>query len=162
MQRACVDAIRRANGLQSWSSAGGIEVEIDESYQPRTVWVGGIDQSVATETLISAGFAQLGPITTMHIRTKDGEKKCWALVTFDSPNDADLALLMTDTDWKVRRVEPDQLKSLHAQLIQVAQQIDTTSRGKALWVFMGSRLRRLIDIQKIWGEVHTMYESRDA
>jgi hypothetical protein len=35
-------------------------------------------------------------------------------------------------------------------------------RGKALWMFLGSRLRSLINIQKVWGEVQTLYESRDA
>eukprot|EP01043_Picozoa_sp_COSAG02_P015947 COSAG02_NODE_691_length_18445_cov_23.541099_12_plen_784_part_00 len=148
-------------GLNAWSAASGTEVEIDESYQPRSIWVGGIDQSHATEALVSAALAEFGAITAVHIRVKDGEKKCWALVTFDEPESADRALLM-QTDWKIRPVQPEQLKSLHAQLIQVAQQVDTTSRGKALWVYMGSRLRRLIDIQQVWGEVQTMYDSRTA
>ncbi len=153
--------LTNSRGLNAWSSASNNEVEIDESYQPRSVWIGAIDQSHATEALITAALGEVGPITAMHIRVKDGDKKCWALVTFDEPESADRALLM-QTDWKIRRVQPEQLKSLHAQLIQVAQQIDTTSRGKALWVFMGSRLRRLIDIQQVWGEVQTMYDSRTA
>jgi hypothetical protein len=59
-------------------------------------------------------------------------------------------------------VVPDLMESPQAQFIRTAQEIDVGNRGKALWMFLGSRLRSLINIQKVWGEVQTLYESRDA
>ena len=58
--------------------------------------------------------------------------------------------------WKIEAVEAERMRSMHAQLVHAAQEVDVASRGKALWMFLGSRLRSLIDIQKVWGEVYAM------
>jgi hypothetical protein len=190
--------------------AGGAEVDVDDdSWAPRTIWVGGIPQEAATHATLSRAFS-VAPVVAVHIRRKDPPKHCWALVSFESEEDAQAAALLgmehEGEVWEVAMVTPERMRSLHARLVQVAQQIEvrrerrngcdalcllamiefnqrlpsefdphgasafttvwpvwqTTNRGRALWLFLGARLRKLLDIQKVWGEVHTMYESRDA
>jgi hypothetical protein len=169
-------------------SRGDVEVDIDDSdWVPRTIWVGAIPRDHANKETLVQAFSDVGPIQSVNVRVEDstgnnakdaGNDKSWALVSFRNDEDAYKALKL---GWKkrddhrrrvppsiddgygvpyiVEMVKPDMLQSPQAQYIRTAQEIDVGNRGKALWMFLGSRLRSLINIQKVWGEVQTMCES---
>ena len=138
---------------------------LDDTWAPRTVWIGGLPRDEAKQSVISQRLAEVGPIVSVNVRVKEGENKSWCLVTFELEEAVPKALEWAKTgavSWKIATVEPEKMQSLSAQFVQVAQEIDSGNRGKALWIFLASRLRSLINIQKVWGDVHAMYESRDA
>ena len=124
----------------------------------------GIEKESASESAIANKFeeVQLGAIRSANVRVKPGKNKSWALVTFACEEDAKRAVEVgagtkqQRVPWKIATVEAERMRSMHAQLVHAAQEVDVASRGKALWIFLGSRLRSLIDIQKVWGEVYAM------
>ena len=158
------DRIGGVNSFFMHSLDSGAEMAVDESWAPSTIWIGGLTQTEATESTVIAEFAQFGPAKACHVRVKDGSGKCWALLSFEEEGDANAAVQTGNhpRGWTVAKIKPEMLTSLHAQIVMDSQQVDSTNRGRALWKFLGSRLRRLLDVQKVWGEVQTMYESRDA
>jgi CRP-like cAMP-binding protein len=63
----------------------------------------------------------------------------------------------------VEMVQIDQLQRTRSgQSMRITQEIDVGNRGKALWIFVGSQLRSLMNMRKVWGDVTTLYQSRDA
>jgi hypothetical protein len=92
----------------------------------------------------------------------------WGLVSFCHREDAETLLLggfalpAAAAGWHIRAVKPDQMRSLQAAFMATAAHVGHSSRGRALWLFMQSRLRSLINMQRVWGDVHSMYESRDV
>ena len=170
-------------------SRGDVEVDVDDSnWVPRTIWVGAIPRDHANKDTLVQAFAHIGPIQSVNVRVgwekedaggknaKDAGKS-WALISFRNNEDACKASklglkkgedhyhaprLIDDgysVPYIVEMVKPDMMQSSQAQFIRTAQEIDVGNRGKALWMFLGSRLRSLINIQKVWGEVQSMCES---
>eukprot|EP01050_Picozoa_sp_SAG11_P006398 SAG11_NODE_494_length_8948_cov_2.882699_8_plen_248_part_00 len=96
--------------------------------------------------------------------------KSWGVVTFNEEAPVQLALdpkqqarAGVPSSWLVRSMEPEKLQSIQTTFLKHVSNVPhAQSRGRALWFFMRSRLRELINIQKVWGNVHSMYESRDS
>eukprot|EP01052_Picozoa_sp_SAG31_P013695 SAG31_NODE_830_length_11688_cov_35.424023_1_plen_1846_part_00 len=100
-----------------------------------TIWVGGIDESIARENVVRDAFAGAGQIMRVQVRVKPGMNKCWALVTFGDVQATEAALSgmnqgraheSVSAQWHVKRLEPSRLRSLRAQFVQ-AKQIDRLS-----------------------------------
>ena len=92
----------------------------------RTLWIGGIPSLSASENAVKLLMSKLGPVSSVHVRTKDGDSpKSWALVMFKKPDSAARACNVAHrklcgagvtADWRFELVEPSKLKSLEAQL----------------------------------------------
>eukprot|EP01052_Picozoa_sp_SAG31_P020732 SAG31_NODE_1572_length_7850_cov_28.848794_3_plen_514_part_00 len=148
---------RRASVLQT----------LQGDWHKKALWVGRIEPESANETALRGIFTQCGPVHSIQTRVKDGDCKSWALVSFCNESDVNRVVagqwvLPPGLKWKVEQIRPDRMQSLQALFVQASMQVGHSSRGKALWFYLRSRLRELINIEKVWGSVHSMYESRDV
>ena len=91
----------------------------------RTVWIGGLPSTMASEAALRSVMQRVGGVQSAHVRKKEGVNKNWALVLFAQAEHARCLLdekdrvsklgLASTAGWCVQMVEPTKLRSLEAQ-----------------------------------------------
>ena len=89
-EKRAMQAEERKKEAAAEAEAAELRKEEARKQAARTVWVGGIARESATAGIVEANMSDLvaAGVVSVNVREKDGENKCWALVSFAREVDA--------------------------------------------------------------------------
>ena len=153
--------------------AGAEEEEGDSvAHEKRTLWVGSIPESGATDEALTAVFAPFGPLDNITVRKKDtaehGPNKSWCFVSYKSADSAKSAVVesiaMEDTDGtsvQLRVREPNLVAEMskpttgalgaiwenHKSLLGAAMKVDLQQEGDGITAGMTmGKIEKALDL----------------